>query len=212
MGSSESLATSTSGSHGKSSRNKYRQQRLFDQVVVERSGAQALHDAPPLDARRTVVTMCTAVAGWDPEGGPLSPSEIAGATRIWRWRRWDSRRSGRRRQAADMAATCRSDRGSPCATVTSPPTSSRGRSVRSSCSRPRSPALQGAPSSSCSSTGHSRWTRSRSSSNGLAAAFGELGIEHDQRVAVLLQNVPQFAVAMLATWKVGGIVVPSTRC
>ena len=45
-------------------------------------------------------------------------------------------------------------------------------------------------------------------SDGLAAAFGQLGIERGERVAVYLQNVPQFAVAMLATWKVGGIVVP----
>ena len=45
-------------------------------------------------------------------------------------------------------------------------------------------------------------------SDGLAAAFGELGIERGERVAVYLQNVPQFAVAMLATSKVGGIVIP----
>ena len=54
-----------------------RQQRLFDQVVV--SGAErGLFGTPyPLDASRAVVTMCTAVAGWYREGGPLSPSEIA---------------------------------------------------------------------------------------------------------------------------------------
>ena len=45
-------------------------------------------------------------------------------------------------------------------------------------------------------------------SDGLAAAFDELGIERGERIAVYLQNVPQFAVAMLAIWKVGGIVVP----
>jgi long-chain acyl-CoA synthetase len=41
----------------------------------------------------------------------------------------------------------------------------------------------------------------------LAAAFVELGLEPGGRVAVFLQNVPQFLLAMLATWKAGGIMV-----
>jgi long-chain acyl-CoA synthetase len=41
----------------------------------------------------------------------------------------------------------------------------------------------------------------------LAAAFAELGLEPGGRVAVFLQNVPQFLFAMLATWKAGGIMV-----
>ncbi|MCA1844834.1 MAG: AMP-binding protein, partial [Actinobacteria bacterium] len=41
----------------------------------------------------------------------------------------------------------------------------------------------------------------------LAAGFAELGLEPGGRVAVFLQNVPQFLLAMLATWKAGGIMV-----
>jgi long-chain acyl-CoA synthetase len=41
----------------------------------------------------------------------------------------------------------------------------------------------------------------------LAAGFAELGLEPGGRVAVFLQNVPQFLLAMVATWKAGGIMV-----
>jgi long-chain acyl-CoA synthetase len=41
----------------------------------------------------------------------------------------------------------------------------------------------------------------------LAAGFVELGLRPGDRVAVYLQNVPQFVLAMLATWKAGGIMV-----
>jgi len=41
----------------------------------------------------------------------------------------------------------------------------------------------------------------------LAVALRELGTGRGDRVAVYLQNVPQFVLAMIATWKVGGIVV-----
>ena len=54
-----------------------RQQRLFDQVVVSGAERRLFSTPHPLDASRAVVTMCTAVAGWYREGGPLSPSEIA---------------------------------------------------------------------------------------------------------------------------------------
>jgi long-chain acyl-CoA synthetase len=41
----------------------------------------------------------------------------------------------------------------------------------------------------------------------LAAALQERGFKAGDRLAVFLQNVPQFAIAMVATWKAGGIMV-----
>ncbi len=45
-------------------------------------------------------------------------------------------------------------------------------------------------------------------SDALAAALVADGFGRGDRLAVYLQNVPQFVLAVLATWKVGGIVVP----
>ncbi len=45
-------------------------------------------------------------------------------------------------------------------------------------------------------------------SNALAAGLSRLGVEKGSRVALYLQNVPQFWVAQLAAWKLGAIVVP----
>ena len=45
-------------------------------------------------------------------------------------------------------------------------------------------------------------------SDGLAAALVARGFAPGDRLAVYLQNVPQFVIAMVATWKAGGIVVP----
>jgi long-chain acyl-CoA synthetase len=45
-------------------------------------------------------------------------------------------------------------------------------------------------------------------SDALAVAFAELGVTAGDRVAVYLQNVPQWPLAMLAAWKAGAIVVP----
>ncbi len=45
-------------------------------------------------------------------------------------------------------------------------------------------------------------------SNALAAGLGRLGVEKGSRVALYLQNVPQFWVAQLAAWKLGAVVVP----
>ena len=44
-------------------------------------------------------------------------------------------------------------------------------------------------------------------SDGLAAALQDGGFKHGDRLAVYLQNVPQFVIASLAAWKLGGIVV-----
>jgi long-chain acyl-CoA synthetase len=44
-------------------------------------------------------------------------------------------------------------------------------------------------------------------SDALAAALEAQGFEPGDRLAVYLQNVPQFVLAMLATWKAGGIMV-----
>src|SRR5436190_14586454 len=45
-------------------------------------------------------------------------------------------------------------------------------------------------------------------SDALAAALRDRGIGPSDRVALYLQNVPQFLIALLATWKLGGIAVP----
>ncbi|HXT91169.1 MAG TPA: AMP-binding protein [Trebonia sp.] len=45
-------------------------------------------------------------------------------------------------------------------------------------------------------------------SDGLAVALAARGVGQGDRVALFLQNVPQFVIAMLAAWKLGAIVVP----
>jgi len=45
-------------------------------------------------------------------------------------------------------------------------------------------------------------------SDAFAVALLDLGVQAGDRVALYLQNVPQFVIAMLATWKAGGIAVP----
>jgi long-chain acyl-CoA synthetase len=45
-------------------------------------------------------------------------------------------------------------------------------------------------------------------SDGFAVALAGLGVRVGDRVALYLQNVPQFVIAMLAAWKAGGIAVP----
>ncbi|NMI02154.1 class I adenylate-forming enzyme family protein [Pseudonocardia acidicola] len=45
-------------------------------------------------------------------------------------------------------------------------------------------------------------------SDALAAGLAQLGVAPGDRVAVFLQNVPQWMITMLAVWKAGGIVVP----
>ncbi|GAA4706578.1 long-chain fatty acid--CoA ligase [Pseudonocardia yuanmonensis] len=45
-------------------------------------------------------------------------------------------------------------------------------------------------------------------SDALAAGLAALGVAPGDRVAVYLQNVPQWAVVMLGVWKAGAIVVP----
>ena len=42
----------------------------------------------------------------------------------------------------------------------------------------------------------------------LGAALIELGLDPGDRVALYLQNVPQFVIAQCAVWKAGGVVVP----
>ena len=45
-------------------------------------------------------------------------------------------------------------------------------------------------------------------STALAGALKERGVTHGDRVALYLQNIPQFLIALYAAWKVGAIVVP----
>jgi long-chain acyl-CoA synthetase len=42
----------------------------------------------------------------------------------------------------------------------------------------------------------------------LAAGLGELGVRGGDRVAIYLQNVPQFVLSVLGAWKAGAIAVP----
>lgn len=46
-------------------------------------------------------------------------------------------------------------------------------------------------------------------SDRIAMAFLEEGLEAGQRVVMVLQNVPQFMLVLLAAWKTGAIVVPA---
>ena len=53
------------------------------------------------------------------------------------------------------------------------------------------------------------WERGRArESDALAVALGELGVAPGDRVAVQLQNMPQFLIALAAAWKAGAAVVP----
>src|SRR4051794_6517541 len=45
-------------------------------------------------------------------------------------------------------------------------------------------------------------------SDALACAFADLGVARGDRVAVYLQNVPQFVLVLLAAFKAGAVVVP----
>ena len=45
-------------------------------------------------------------------------------------------------------------------------------------------------------------------SDAFAVALAGLGVRAGDRMALYLQNVPQFVIGMLATWKAGGIAVP----
>jgi len=45
-------------------------------------------------------------------------------------------------------------------------------------------------------------------SDAFACALKDLGIERGDRVAIYLQNIPQFVIGQLGIWKMGGIVVP----
>ena len=45
-------------------------------------------------------------------------------------------------------------------------------------------------------------------SDALAVALAARGVGRGDRIALFLQNVPQFVIAMLAAWKLGAIAVP----
>ena len=44
-------------------------------------------------------------------------------------------------------------------------------------------------------------------SDALACALLARGFQHGDRLAVYMQNLPQFVISMLATWKAGGVMV-----
>jgi long-chain acyl-CoA synthetase len=52
------------------------------------------------------------------------------------------------------------------------------------------------------------WSELDARSDALAAALAGLGVERGDRVAVYLQNVPAYLVAVAAAWKCGAAVVP----
>ena len=54
---------------------------------------------------------------------------------------------------------------------------------------------------------HITWRELDSLSDACASAFATLGIRRGDRVALLLPNCPQFAIAQFAIWKLGGVVV-----
>src|ERR1700753_2283030 len=45
-------------------------------------------------------------------------------------------------------------------------------------------------------------------SDALAVALAARGLRRGDRIALFLQNVPQFVIALLAAWKLGAIAVP----
>jgi len=51
------------------------------------------------------------------------------------------------------------------------------------------------------------WSQIDGLSDALAVGLAELGIAPGDRVGLYLQNVPQFVIAMVATWKAGAIMV-----
>src|SRR5215210_2486153 len=51
------------------------------------------------------------------------------------------------------------------------------------------------------------WSQIDELAGALAAGLRELGIAPGDRVALYLQNVPQFVIAMVATWKAGAVMV-----
>jgi long-chain acyl-CoA synthetase len=54
---------------------------------------------------------------------------------------------------------------------------------------------------------HITWRELDSLSDACAAAFAAMGIRRGDRVALLLPNCPQFAIAQFAIWKLGAVVV-----
>jgi long-chain acyl-CoA synthetase len=52
------------------------------------------------------------------------------------------------------------------------------------------------------------WAEAGRLTDALAAGFAELGVSRGDRVAVYLQNVPQFVLATVAAWKAGAVMVP----
>ena len=52
------------------------------------------------------------------------------------------------------------------------------------------------------------WEQVGRESDALAVALAELGVAPGDRVAVQLQNMPQFLIALAAAWKAGAAVVP----
>lgn len=45
-------------------------------------------------------------------------------------------------------------------------------------------------------------------SDSVAGHLAARGLEHGDRVAILLQNSPHFVIALLGAWKAGAVVVP----
>lgn len=52
------------------------------------------------------------------------------------------------------------------------------------------------------------WRALERLSDACASAFGDLGIQGGDRIALLLPNCPQFLIAQFGAWKIGAIVAP----
>jgi len=52
------------------------------------------------------------------------------------------------------------------------------------------------------------WRTLERLSDACASAFGDLGIQRGDRIALLLPNCPQFLIAQFGAWKIGAIVAP----
>ncbi|MGH7911258.1 MAG: AMP-binding protein, partial [Candidatus Dormibacteraceae bacterium] len=52
------------------------------------------------------------------------------------------------------------------------------------------------------------WAELDAHARALAAGLAARGVAAGDRVALLLQNVPQFAIATFATWRLGAVVLP----
>src|SRR5687767_8135922 len=52
------------------------------------------------------------------------------------------------------------------------------------------------------------WNEVDRLASSVAAGLSERGVQVGDRVALLMQNVPQYLVSLIAVWRLGGVAVP----